>query len=243
MDCFLSHRSSPNARDSDLSEWDDTIVNIEETSVTSASDAGRPTAAKRRRTDDAGPHLCLHVENLSRAADHNTLHVITYSDTCVMINREVLLLLPYFQARLVDEGGDSLLEDDPDAFHIIMIILHHRPSSLPLAMDSNGLLQLALLCKKYDVVDIVSPHVAYHGWVTKLWEGLKPVEKTSKDWFRILSTFEVHLVLENDCMADLIAANIYEQDGKWLWGTAEEVDGVLDIGTWITTPGLLGKIR
>jgi hypothetical protein len=55
-----------------------------------------------------------------------------------------------------EDNNHLLPEDSPDAVVVVMTILHHKPSQLPLNMSTSQLFDHATIYNKYDITDIVS---------------------------------------------------------------------------------------
>ncbi|MCJ1451272.1 hypothetical protein MMC28_001608 [Mycoblastus sanguinarius] len=57
--------------------------------------------------------------------------------------------------------------DDPDALLILLQIAHLQFRKLPESLDYERLLNLAILCDKYDTVELIRPWVAKWEWPSK----------------------------------------------------------------------------
>lgn len=61
----------------------------------------------------------------------------------------------------------SMPEDDPDAMTIVQQIAHHKHTQVPRTLEKNALLQVAILCDKYDLFDLLALHYIDHWMRTK----------------------------------------------------------------------------
>ncbi|KAF2843827.1 hypothetical protein M501DRAFT_909516, partial [Patellaria atrata CBS 101060] len=74
-------------------------------------------------------------------------------------------------------------EDDPDTFVILLHLAHLNINCLPATLDFQHLLQLSVICDKYDTVHLVRPYESkwvdpskknlkapgYEGWMFIAW--------------------------------------------------------------------------
>lgn len=70
---------------------------------------------------------------------------------------------PFKEAQR-ENGEVALPEDDPDVLCVVMHIIHFRSRSIPDALDFDELMNLAVLCHKYDVAELVAP------WMESKWQ-------------------------------------------------------------------------
>lgn len=63
-------------------------------------------------------------------------------------------------------GEVALPEDDPNVLCVLMHVIHLRSRSIPDSLDFDELMNLAILCHKYDVVEFVAP------WVVSKWKNV-----------------------------------------------------------------------
>jgi hypothetical protein len=82
---------------------------------------------------------------------------------------EVMLYGPFFEGK--DQQNDeswivALPGDNPDALRILLGAVHCQFDNLPAKVDRNVLINVALLCDKYDMVGLLKSF--WHGWVTGL---------------------------------------------------------------------------
>lgn len=66
------------------------------------------------------------------------------------------------EIRRGDHPRISLEDDDPKAMGLILSILHHKSSQVPLKMEPEALATLAIHCDKYDCNEALRPWAA--GW-------------------------------------------------------------------------------
>jgi hypothetical protein len=160
----------------------------------------------------------------------DVLHSTPYSDTfelklkdgtSINVSKGVLMQVPYFYTLLLKKLGQqscSFLEDDPFAIQIAMTILHHKPYQLLSAMTAQQLFGLAIVCRKYDITNIVSAHVECGACITKLWDQNGPHDGDWEMWLYILQVFQT--MEENRCryqhVLDVLAMNTAYVDGCWV---------------------------
>ncbi|KAF2024839.1 hypothetical protein EK21DRAFT_93726 [Setomelanomma holmii] len=94
----------------------------------------------------------------------------------------------------------------------------HQPENITEGRDDCSVL-LAIVSDKYNVRDIVVPHVEAQKWVENLWEHDRPYGRDWQRWVRILGGF-YHT--EERCrklsiVLDVIAANMSLVEEDWIF--------------------------
>jgi hypothetical protein len=71
-----------------------------------------------------------------------------------------------FEARWAESEASeiALRDDDMDAMLLVLRIAHLRFHDLPKKLEFGPLLNLAVVCDKYDLVRMVRPFLDLHGW-------------------------------------------------------------------------------
>jgi len=122
-------------------------------------------------------------------------------------------------------------DGNPDAFLITLRIAHLQFNNLPSSLDFQGLVNLALVCDVYDMVQIVRP------FITKWIEPLEPLaEKIGfEEWLLVAWTFSYPKIFERIASRLVLCAST-NADGQCL----NEKNKVLDD---FMPPGIIGKFR
>lgn len=83
-------------------------------------------------------------------------------------------------------------EDSPDAFLIILCIIHWR--DLPNTLTKDQILDLALVCDKYAIYDKIMMAVSSKNWFAAHSKGssLLPMNGDIQDWILIAHCFRLH---------------------------------------------------
>jgi hypothetical protein len=198
----------------------------------------RPCATNKRRCVEKEPLIRGTSETIpiSSTDDEHDIDVRIEGGLYVRVSRGALTQVPYFEkyfSKKWEHADYNLLEDDTQAICVLLAIIHHKPSKLPVSMSTNQLFDLATVCDKYDVTDIALPHVVLHGWIDALWEEkLKPCDGKWEPWLWILSVFSkprTDLVLRRERVLDVLAANMTQQEGRWVFGKDSTFCYVSDI--------------
>ena len=79
----------------------------------------------------------------------------------------------------------NFAEDDPDALLLVLRIAHLQFKQVPTSLLYNQLLNVAIICDKYDVVGLVRPW--YHMWEEPL--KLSACKPAHEEWLFIAWTF------------------------------------------------------
>ncbi|KAH7359945.1 hypothetical protein BKA66DRAFT_223145 [Pyrenochaeta sp. MPI-SDFR-AT-0127] len=84
-----------------------------------------------------------------------------------------------------------MLDDDIDAMLIVLRIAHLRFHEVPQknGLSIHGLLNLAVVCDKYDLVRLVRPFLDLHGWEQCHFPDFSKKKNCSPTWFFIAWTF------------------------------------------------------
>jgi hypothetical protein len=163
----------------------------------------------------------------------------------VKVSKSVLKEVPYFSklfSKEWDQLEHSLLGDDAFALRVVLTVLHHKPHLLPSSMSTWQLFDLATVCDKYNVVDIVSPYVESGKWIAALWENNKPCDGVWEPWLWILFVFRSkgeRAVPRYGMILDVLAANMSFRDGSWIITKGSHICQVSDI----TSPNKLDPLH
>jgi hypothetical protein len=128
-------------------------------------------------------------------------------------------------------------DDDPDALKILLSIVHFRFDQVPAAPPSfEWLVQIAVLCDKYDVVHVVRPIL--QGWLTPFTDFC--FHYGYELWIYVAWVFGCPKIFE--ALAGHIRRNIFSCGGKWemyyhRWEGSELLDDLLPLAP----PGIVGK--
>ena len=87
----------------------------------------------------------------------------------------------HFKEASPESKEITLEDDDLEALLLLLNIAHLRYLNIPTSLEYNGLLNLAILCDKYDTVTLIRP------WLPKWLEGLKHLADTAgyEEWLFI----------------------------------------------------------
>jgi hypothetical protein len=162
------------------------------------------------------------IEMPKSALIAGTANFIMKDGSSIRISRHVLMEVPYFSTLLSQEPDRlsyGLPEDEPHAMRILMSILHHKPSQLPVALSTKHLFDLATISSKYNFTDIISAHVECRPWICKLWGDDKPQDEELGTWLWILHIF--HTTKQNSWrykrVLEILAANMIYQNEEDCW--------------------------
>jgi hypothetical protein len=163
----------------------------------------------------------------------------------IKASRRVLMEVPYFQAMFSKEPEDiayTLSEDSSSAVMVVMMILHHKLSQLPLAMRTRQLFDLATTCNKYDIVDIISAHVDSRMWIDAHWRDHTPDDRRWERWLWILHVFRTtgDNFWRYERVKDVLAANIKIQNESWTFEGEANYYRDLETNTALQIEGLGG---
>lgn len=163
----------------------------------------------------------LTVQVLTSTLNEDTITLELKDDSKIKASRQVLMEVASFERIFSGEEQMSpsyaLPEDDPNAVLVVMKILHHKPSQLPLTMSTGQLFDLATICHKYIVTDIVLAHVDYRMWIDTHWSSDAPNDRRWEEWLWILHVFKgtAENFWRNERLMEVLAANIMVQDNCW----------------------------
>jgi len=107
---------------------------------------------------------------------------------------------------------------------IVLNVLHHKLSRLPPTLTAPQLFELATLCEKYDLAQLLVPHVETRSWIDQLWRADGPVHS---DWWMWVWIFEAFYGGEHACprltrTLDVIAGNTIRVDGEWVFQSSDK---------------------
>lgn len=180
------------------------------------------------------PELTPTPERITNGSQDCSVDIKVGDADYYRVSTHVLEEVPWFRKFLSRNWKQTryhLPEDHPLAVRIVFLILHHQPSRIPVSMLSSDLFHLATLCDKYDITDIVVPHVENHRWIENLWDHGKPCGRDWQSWVWILGGL-YHT--EERCrklstVLDVIAANIRVEDDEWIFEWNDKVCHVSEI--------------
>ncbi|KAF1978124.1 hypothetical protein BU23DRAFT_654557 [Bimuria novae-zelandiae CBS 107.79] len=85
----------------------------------------------------------------------------------------------------------SLPDDSPDAFLIILRIVHWQHHEMPNALNKDQLLDLAIACGKYSLYDIIKAILHLKDWLASHKKGgYMPVDTDIQNWILIAYNFK-----------------------------------------------------
>lgn len=122
-----------------------------------------------------------------------------------------------------------LLDDDPDMLLVLLRISHLQFHELPTGLSFTQLLNMAILCDKYDTVRIVRP------WIRQWQKPLEHLALTSgyEEWLFIAWTFGDFDTFEK-LAKQLAKSCLTNQFGHCITPTGKRLDGTMP-------PGIVGK--
>ncbi|KAI1569431.1 hypothetical protein PtrEW4_005897, partial [Pyrenophora tritici-repentis] len=181
----------------------------------------------RRSTSEATtvilePGESLPPETITKGPNDCSILIQVAGNVCYRVSRHVLGEVSWFKTLFAQEQDRPIYylpDDEPGTIRILFMILHHRPHLLPISLLVSNLVHLVVVCDKYDVTDIVVPHVEARRWIEGLWEDNKPIGRDWIEWIRILQGF---YSIEQRCqklstILDVVAANMHEIDEGWIF--------------------------
>jgi hypothetical protein len=127
--------------------------------------------------------------------------------------------------------------------HILMTILDHKPSQLPVAISTKQLFDLATVSSKCDVVGSISAQVECQTWIRKLWHHDRPHDGEWGTWLWILHTF--HTTEEDswryERVLEALAASMIFYNNSWVLGRVEHRLQFSRIQSALHTESINGK--
>lgn len=161
----------------------------------------------------------------------NTAKIYIVSSTVMSLASPVWKVLfdPQGQFQEATAKEAYLLDDDPDMLLILLRISHLQFHELPAMLTFVQLLNLAILCDKYDTVRIVRP------WIRQWQEPLEDLALTPgyEEWLFIAWTFGDSVTFKN--LAQQLAKScLTNQFGHCITPTGKRLDGTMP-------PGIVGK--
>jgi hypothetical protein len=162
------------------------------------------------------------IERITKCPDACSVLFRVGGKACYRVAKPVLSEVSWFKDFFSQEQEQStyyLPDDEPFSLRILFLILHHRPQLLPVTLLASELVDLASVCDRYSVSDIVLPHVEAQKWIENLWEDGKPCGEDWIVWNRILRGF-YHI--EERCkklviVLDVMAANMRTDGQEWIF--------------------------
>ena len=175
-------------------------------------DASTPPSTERITSDIAGDTVLICVGKENR-----------YFET----SKCVLEQVPWFRTFVSQDWSAavySLPDDNPELMQIILNVLHHKLSRLPPALTALQLFELAALCDKYGLAQLLVPHLETRCWIDQLWRADGPVHS---DWWVWVWIREAFYDSEETCprlgrTLDVIAGNMSRVEGEWVFQCADK---------------------
>jgi hypothetical protein len=177
---------------------------------------------------------------MASASETSTVRIsITGTTTTTFeVSRYLIMNLRYFPILLSGDPSDSTVDVDTEAMHVFLLVLHHKYDWLPFNRSIDQMAALADLCEEIDSDDTQddlasssndltaygilssSKHVA--DWISKLRDNGRPVDPDWLRWDGILAqlTDQSEPCSRIITVSSVLAANMYEHDGQWVFGTA-----------------------
>jgi hypothetical protein len=174
------------------------------------------------------------IEKITNSPDNHSILIHVRKEACYRVSKHVLNEVPWFRNFFSEQQESStyhLPNADPTATRILFLILHQQPQRLPALLFLPQLVDLALICDKYHVAEIVLPHVEIQKWVEHLWTDSTPREEDWVAWIKILRRF---YPMEEQCdrlstVLDVMAANISKVEKHWIFQWSSYTCKVTDI--------------
>jgi hypothetical protein len=109
--------------------------------------------------------------------------------------------------------------DSPLALRVMLAIARHELSLLPESVSPQDLFDLATACNKHGLSDIVAPHIEFRKWINASWVDDKPRDGKWELWLCVAYQFEPRTTsgLLMDRILDVLAANMFLKEGRWIF--------------------------
>lgn len=117
----------------------------------------------------------------------------TITKTFVVSSNAVCLASPVWKAtfdphspwakQTSNQEGFRMLEDDAEALLILLDVAHLNFDRIPSTVTFSQLLQLSILCDKYDPIRLVRPWIG--GWISELQTTTPICDVGNEDWLFI----------------------------------------------------------
>jgi hypothetical protein len=147
--------------------------------------------------------------------------------------------LRYFQI-LFSETPEPFVDFNTDAIHVFLLLLHHEYGQLPSEMSVDQLYALAELCAELDsddtqdtseslgevlsAQDILSSSEHVRTWISVGWNHERPIDPDwiRWDWILLHLTDQSEPCAKTITVSHILAANMYDHLGVWVFGTEKE---------------------
>ena len=131
--------------------------------------------------------------------------------------------------REASAGTVSFPDDNVDAFKILLQIAHLRFHEIPFSLEYDELLDIAILCDKYDTGRLCLPF--YPSWIRSL-RPLGDENERSAEWCFISSTFRDHVIFSHVAERLVLSTRI-DAEGQLVTPAGEQINRIspMDTGT------------
>jgi hypothetical protein len=178
---------------------------------------------KRKHWDDEQDILPDDVQLAGRTItwtitnyDEGSIYIRVDKYNRFKVSKPVLLHVPWFKDLLSwqsDRDQYHMQADDPKAFEIVLRILHHQLNLLPVDVSTETLFSVALLSARFNLVQLIKPHVLSKEWMRQYSSTASPNQRYSILWPTIIQIFGRQKDLE---LANiLLASRMFQHDGTW----------------------------
>jgi hypothetical protein len=199
---------------------------------------------KRQRSDSSlseasttileTPEPSSTVHRITRIPDDRSILIHIGKRASYRVSKDVLTEVRWFReffSRNPDSSTYYLPDDGFLTINILLLILHHRLQLLPKFLLLSQLIDLATVCDRYEVTEIVVPHVETRKWVEHAWKDNISHGKEWVAWIKILRGF---YPMEEQCdklstVLDVMAANISMVKEHWVFEWDDYKRNVTDI--------------
>lgn len=131
------------------------------------------------------------------------------------------------------EEGFSMPEDDPNALLILLDAAHLNFDRIPSVVSFDLLLQVLILCDKYDVMRLLRPWIP--GWIRASKKFTPVCSPGNQDWLFIAWSFGNETIY-NDVSKYLVFSVSVDEEGRCLDPKAQVLEDNMP-------PGAIGNFR
>jgi hypothetical protein len=180
-------------------------------------------------------------EKITTHSEGSSIEIWVRTNHYFLVSKPVLTEVPWFE-KFFSEQQDQAKYYLPDnnglsTLRMLFSILHHKldlGDSIPVSVSE--LFRIAAVCNKYNVADIVMPHVEAGKWIEPYWEDQKPRDRDWVGWVKILG--EIYRT-EKCCpklviVLDVISANMHLEGGRWIFECGKKKHHVAEMDYWDT---------
>jgi hypothetical protein len=221
------HHETPGPEESDAEECP-----VEGSNDNKASHQSSVSNKRRRSTLEIQKAFAPTREPL--AVEESQILLLRLKDeSTVEALRSNLKDVPYFNNLFKEEPKcreHHLHEDSPHSIRVLLTMLNQRSAGLPTTMSVAQLSELATLCDKYNVSDIISPAVENYRWIKALWKDDKPINGDWETWLAILETFKQPTLRKK--VISVLATNMFVSEGEWIIAREDGLHSISQINCW-----------